>query len=94
MELFFKWIKQHLKIKAFWGHSENAVKSQICIALCSYLMVAILKKKIGITRNLYEILQILSVSLFDKNGLVELFSTDPVQNDVKGFQDMAQLFDI
>lgn len=73
IELFFKWIKQHLKIKRFWGHSENAVKLQICIALCTYLTVAILKKKLGLRQNLYEILQILSVSLFDKSGLIELF---------------------
>ena len=93
IELFFKWIKQHLKIKAFWGQSENAVKSHICIALCTYLMVAILKKKIGLRRSLYEILQILSVSLFDKSGLVELFSAIPLQKDVKGSENMAHLFD-
>lgn len=79
IELFFKWIKQHLKIKTFWGHSENAVKTQICIALCSYLIVAILKKRLGIKRDLYEILQILSVSLLDKTPLVELFSDIEIQ---------------
>ena len=89
IELFFKWIKQHLKIKAFWGQSENAVKTQICIALCAYLMVAILKKRLNIERNLYEILQILSVSLFDKDGLVPLFSRFPLQNDVKGSENTA-----
>ena len=83
IELFFKWIKQHLKIKRFWGHSENAVKLQICVALCTYLTVAILKKKLHLRQNLYEILQILSVSLFDKSGLVELFSkrTTNVESD-------------
>lgn len=94
IELFFKWMKQHLKIKVFWGRSENAVKTQICIALCAYLIVAILKKKLGIKRNLYEILQILSVSLLNKDGLVELFSDVSVQKDVKGFQNTARLFDI
>jgi len=93
IELFFKWIKQHLKIKAFWGQSENAVKTQICIALCTYLIVAILKKRLHIQRNLYEILQILSVSLFDKNGLVPLFSRLPLQKDVKSSDDMAPLFE-
>lgn len=93
IELFFKWIKQHLKIKAFWGYSENAVKTQICIALCTYLIVAILKKRLRIERNLYEILQILSVSLFDKNTVIELFSRLPLQKDVKGFQNTAHLFD-
>ncbi len=93
VELFFRWIKQHLKIKTFWGHSENAVKTQICIALCTYLMVAILKKRLMLKQNIYEILQILSVSLFDKNGLTELFSRCPVQKPVKGSESTAQLFD-
>ncbi len=93
IELFFKWIKQHLKIKVFWGQSENAVKTQICIALSSYLMVAIMKKRLGIKQNLYEILQILSVSLFDKNSLVELFSRVALQSPVKGSENMASLFD-
>jgi IS4 transposase len=93
IELFFKWIKQHLKIKTFWGRSENAVKTQICTALCAYLIVAILKKKLGLKRNLYEILQILSVSLFEKSGLVELLSSLPLQKDVKSLQYTARLFD-
>lgn len=93
VELFFKWIKQHLKIKAFWGRSQNAVKTQICIALCAYLIVAILKKKLHLKRNIYEILQIASVSLFDKSGLVELFSHRPVQKTNKGFEKLAQLFE-
>lgn len=79
IELFFKWVKQHLSIESFWGRSENAVKTQICIALCAYLLVAILKKKFGIKRNSYEILQILSVSLFDKTPVLELVSTHPIQ---------------
>ena len=93
IELFFKWIKQHLKIKVFWGRSENAVKTQICIALCTYLIVAILKKRLKIKRNLYEILQISSVSLFDKNSLVELFSLAELQNAVKSSETTASLFD-
>lgn len=79
IELFFKWIKQHLKIKSFWGYSENAVKSQICIAICVYLLVAIIRKKLKIERNLYEILQILSVSLFDKIPLYKLISEANIQ---------------
>ena len=93
IELFFKWIKQHLKIKTFWGRSENAVKTQICIALCTYLTVAILKKRLGIRRNLYEILQILSVSLFDKSGLDALFSNAPLQTDITGSQNTVRLFE-
>jgi len=80
IELFFKWIKQHLKVKVFWGHSANAVKTQICIALCAYLIVALMKKRLGVDRNLYEMLQILSVSLFDKSVVVELFSDGALQN--------------
>ena len=74
IELFFKWIKQHLKIKSFWGETENAVKTQIWIAICTYLLTAIAKKELKIDRNLYEILQILSVSAFDKTPLNQLLS--------------------
>lgn len=87
IELFFKWIKQHLKIKVFWGRSENAVKTQICIALCAYLLVAILKKKLAIKQNIYEILQIVSVSLFDKTPVSALFSDDGLHKRVNSFQD-------
>jgi transposase len=93
VELFFKWIKQHLKIKRFWGHSENAVKLQICVALCTYLIVAIMKKKLHLPQNLYEILQILSVSLFDKSGLVELFSKKSKGVKVCTPENTLQLFD-
>ena len=79
IELFFKWIKQHLKIKTFWGESENAVKTQIWIAICTYLMVAIAKKELNIERNLYEILQILSVSIFDKTPINQLLQDCPLQ---------------
>jgi hypothetical protein len=66
IELFFKWIKQHLKIKSFWGQSENAVKTQVWIAISIYVLVAIAKKKFMIRQSLYEILQILSISIFEK----------------------------
>ena len=74
VELFFRWIKQHLEIKTFWGHSQNAVHIQVWTALCSYLLVAILKNKLGLDKSIYEILQILSVSLFDKMPLSSLLS--------------------
>lgn len=80
IELFFKWIKQNLKIRIFWGHSVNAVKTQIWIAVCIYLIVAIMKKKLNLQQSLYEILQILSVSVFDKIGLDKLFSDKKLQN--------------
>ncbi len=69
VELFFKWIKQHLRIKAFYGTSENAVKTQVWIAVCSYLLVAIVRKHLKLEANLHTILQILSVSLFEKTPI-------------------------
>ncbi len=93
IELFFKWIKQHLSIESFWGRSENAVKTQICIALCAYLLVAILKKKLSIKRNSYEILQILSVSLFDKTPVVKLVSEFKFPILEVQTQKQAQLWD-
>ncbi len=92
IELFFKWVKQHLSIEVFWGRSENAVKIQICIALCAYLLVAILKKRFNINRNSYEILQILSVSLFDKTPLVKLVSRTKRPIIESSFQKQAQLW--
>lgn len=74
IELFFKWIKQHLRIKSFYGTNQNAVKAQIWTAVSVYLLVAIVKKRLGIELSLYTILQILSVSVLEKTPLVELFS--------------------
>lgn len=72
VELFFKWIKQHLRIKAFYGTSINAVKSQIWVALCMYLLVAIAKRQLGIQCTLYTFLQILEVNLFGKKPISSL----------------------
>ena len=66
MELFFKWIKQHLRIKAFYGTSVNAVKTQVWVAVSVYVLVAIVKKRLGLPQSLYTILQVLSVTLFEK----------------------------
>ena len=74
VELFFKWIKQHLKITAFWGFSENAVKTQIWIAVCTYLLIAYVKKQLKTELSMYEIQQILSVSVFSKSTLNELLT--------------------
>lgn len=93
VESFFKWVKQHLSIKAFWGRSENAVKTQICIALCDYLLIAILKKKLRIDRNSYEILQILSVSLFDKLPLLKLISQASLPIEISNPGNQAKLWD-
>lgn len=73
IELFFKWIKQHLRIKAFYGTSDNAVKTQIWIAISTYILVAIIRKRLHLEQNLYTILQILSVTLFEKVPLNQLF---------------------
>ena len=74
IELFFKWIKQHLKIKTFYSYSENGVKVQIWTAICTYLLVAILKKELKIDRSLYEILQVLSVNVFERTQINQLFA--------------------
>jgi hypothetical protein len=74
IELFFKWIKQHVKVQVFWGRSENAVKTQVCAAICAYMLIAIMKKRLMIDCEMHEMLQILRVSMFDKIGLLELFS--------------------
>ena len=75
VELFFKWIKQHLRIKAFLGASENAVKTQIWIAVCTYVLIAIVKKRLKLSHSLYEILQILSLTMFETTPINQLLPT-------------------
>jgi len=82
VELFFKWIKQHLKIKSFWGYSENAVRIQIYCAMISYCLVAIVEKDLMINRSTYEVLQVFGISLLDKTPILELFY-NAEKNDVK-----------
>ncbi|WP_145879772.1 transposase, partial [Pseudoduganella flava] len=74
VELFFKWIKQHLRIKAFFGTSENAVKTQIWIAVSTYVLIAIAKKRLQLPQSLYEILQILSLTMFETTPLNQLLT--------------------
>ncbi len=81
VELFFKWIKQYLRIKAFFGTSQNAVKTQIWIAISVYLLVAILKKELKIDRSLGEILQILSITLFEKASMNQVLTRFPLQQE-------------
>lgn len=83
VELFFKWIKQHLKIKLFWGTSMNAVKTQVYIAVITFTLVAIMKSKLQISRSAYEILQILSASLFDKTQLNQLLQPIDCENETE-----------
>ena len=77
IELFFRWIKQHLRIKAFYGTSPNAVKIQIWVAICTYVLVAIARKRLGLSSSLYTILQILSVTLFEKTPILQALSLMP-----------------
>ena len=92
VELFFKWIKQHLRIKAFFGTSENAVKSQIWIAISIYVLVAIVKKRIKSDASLYTILQILSLTLFEKTPLIHLLeNTEPI-SEKSGMANQLNLF--
>ena len=82
LELFFKWLKQHLKIKKFWGTTENAVRIQISVAIITYCLVAIIQHDMDLKRSTYEVLQILSISLTDKTHLRDLFDKTNF-NDVK-----------
>lgn len=80
VELFFKWIKQHLKVKNFWGHTFNAVKTQLYCAIIAYCLVAIVGKELKVERSTYEILQILGISLLDKTPVTELLTNNDYQN--------------
>jgi len=82
IELFFKWIKQHLKIQTFWGHSENAVKTQVWVAIATYVLVIIAKKQLKLTQTLYEILQLISLSALDRTPIKWLCLCEDIQ-DVK-----------
>lgn len=93
IELFFKWIKQHLRIRRFLGQSPNAVKTQIWIAVSIYVLVAIMKRELRIERSLYEILQILSVTLFEKEPLFPLLSQRTVPNSKTQSSNHLPLFD-
>ena len=81
-QMFFKWLKQHLKIKKFWGTTENAVRIQISVAIITYCLVAIVQHDMKLKRSTYEVLQILSISLTDKTHLRDLFDKTNF-NDVK-----------
>lgn len=93
VELFFKWIKQHLRIKTFYGTSENAVKTQIWIAISAYVLVAILKKRLKIDLSLYTILQVLSVTLFEKIPLLQILKNTSCKNDDSNQHIQLKLFD-
>jgi IS4 transposase len=92
IELFFKWIKQHLRIKAFYGTSENAVKTQIWIAISIYVLVAIIKKQLRLERSLYSILQILSITLFEKMPLLQALTHMEMKEQNTHFENQLNLF--
>lgn len=94
VELFFKWIKQHLKVKTFWGYSFNAVKTQIYIAMITYLLILIIKHQLKLKQSQYEILQILSISLLCKTPLAELFSKSYSQSVLEQNSNQLTLFDL
>jgi len=94
VELFFKWIKQHLRIKAFYGTSENAVKTQVWIAISIYVLVAIVKKELGLDRSLYEILQILSITLFEKTPILQALSRPYDQLEIPDDHNQLLLFEL
>ena len=95
IELFFKWIKQHLRIKAFWGYTENSVKTQIWIAVSVYVLVAIIRKRLDLEEySLYNILQVLSVTPFCYDELAQLFSNAELQFDSNKISNQLSLFDL
>ena len=92
IELFFKWIKQHLRIKAFFGTTENAVKTQIWIAVSVYVLIAIVKKRLGVSASLYEVLQILSLTLFERTPLFQLLTQTDTNSESHDHSNQLILF--
>ena len=93
VELFFKWMKQHLRIKKFYGYSSNAVKTQIWIAISTYVLVAILKKQLKLPHSLYTILQILSLTLFEKMPILQAFQAAESQSEMTAPSKQLILFE-
>jgi hypothetical protein len=94
IELFFKWIKQHLRIKAFYGTSMNSVKTQIWIAISIYVLVAIIKKELKLEASLYTILQILSVTIFEKSPILGVLTDEELQKEIHIHHNQLNLFDL
>jgi transposase len=93
VELFFKWVKQHLRMKAFYGTRENAVKTQIWIAVSVYVLVAIVRKQLGLEASLYQILQILSPTLFEKTSILQVLQATDSKSDLYDSSNQLILFD-
>jgi IS4 transposase len=94
VELFFKWIKQHLRIKAFYGTSQNAVRSQIWIAISVYVLVAIIKKELNLSASLYQILQVLSVTIFERTPILRALQMQDNGEKSLLFSNQLNLFDL
>ena len=94
VELFFKWIKQHLRIKAFYGYTENAVKTQVWIAVSVYVLVAIFKKRLGVEASLHEILQVLSLDLFEKVPVLQALGRVASQDKSEAISNQLNLLDL
>jgi IS4 transposase len=94
VELIFKWIKQHLRIKVFYGTTENAVKSQVWIAICVYLIITILKKELKLSQSLYQILQILSLLQFEKTPIIQALNEKFYRNNKTASHNQLTLFDL
>ena len=94
VELFFKWIKQHLRIKAFYGTSRNAVKTQIWIAITIYALIAIIKKELGLSASLYQILQVVSVTVFERVPILQALQNEEPGENSAGFTNQLNLFDL
>jgi IS4 transposase len=94
VELFFKWIKQHLRIKAFYGYSENAVKTQIWIAVSIYVLVAIVKKRLALEATLHEMLQVLSLTLFEQVPILQAFGDIGLREKSSEIDNQLTLWDL
>jgi IS4 transposase len=94
VELFFKWIKQHLRVKRFFGYSENAVKSQLWIAVSVYALISILKARFSLAQSYYEILQILSVTVFEKTPIFSMFAGENYTSALRDSPNQLTLFDL
>jgi IS4 transposase len=93
IELFFRWIKMHLRIKSFYGTSENAVRTQIWIAVSVYVLVAIVRKRLNLEASLYQLLQVLSVTLFEKTPILQALQLDNSEYDLDNSGNQLNLFD-
>lgn len=92
--MFFKWIKQHLRIKSFLGNSQNAVKTQIWIAISTYVLVAIAQKTLGVKATLYTFLQVVGFTIFEKTPILQVFEQHNLQEEQQEDSNQLNLFDI